>query len=148
LGIEELTQAECRAVLAGVRVGHLACAREGQPYIIPTHLDFDGDCLYGFATLGQKIEWMRINPLVCFEAADVVAQTQWSSVVVFGHYEELPDSPEFQEARQLAQRLFQRRPMWWEPAMIPLELHGARTPILFRIRIDQMTGRRSLEGKA
>jgi nitroimidazol reductase NimA-like FMN-containing flavoprotein (pyridoxamine 5'-phosphate oxidase superfamily) len=143
MAIEVLTEDECRAVLVNARIGHLACTRESQPYIVPTHLDLDGDYLYGFATLGQKIEWMRLNPRVCFQAEDVVAQGQWSSVVVFGDYEELPDSPEYQDSRQIAERLFQLRPMWWDPAMLPLESRQPRAPIVFRIRIGRLTGRRA-----
>jgi hypothetical protein len=32
--------------------------------------------------------------------------------------------------------------VWWEPASVPLIGHERRTPIVFRIRIDRMTGRR------
>ena len=91
--IQEIPEPECRAVLAGTNVARLACARNNQPYIVPIHVDLDGDFLYSYATLGQKIEWMRQNPLVCLEIDDVKSHGQWSSVVVFGSYEELPDLP-------------------------------------------------------
>jgi len=32
--------------------------------------------------------------------------------------------------------------MWWLPVSVPLAGHEPRTPIVFRIRIDRMTGRR------
>ena len=32
--------------------------------------------------------------------------------------------------------------MWWEPASVPLGAHEQRAPIVFRIRIGRMTGRR------
>ena len=62
--IHEMTEQECRAMLAGINVARLACARDNQPYIVPIRVDLDGEFLYGYATLGQKIEWMRENPLV------------------------------------------------------------------------------------
>ena len=34
-----------------------------QPYIVPIYFSYDGKHLYGVTTLGQKIEWMRSNPL-------------------------------------------------------------------------------------
>jgi uncharacterized protein len=121
--IHEMTEEECRAMLARRHVARLACARNNQPYIVPFHFDLDDECLYGFATLGQKIEWMRQNPLVCLEIDELTTKGQWESVVVFGQYEELPHAPQYEGAREVAQRLFQNHPMWWEPASIPLATH-------------------------
>ena len=141
--IQEMTERECRAMLAGTNVARLACALNHQPYIVPIHVDLEGDCLYGYATLGQKIEWMRQNPLVCLEIDELITHGQWASVVVFGRYEELPPAPEYEGSRRVAQRLFQRHPAWWEPASVPLAGHEQRTPIVFRIQIGRMTGRRT-----
>ena len=98
--IQEMTERECRAMLAGTNVARLACARNNQPYIVPIHVDLDGEFLYGYATLGQKIEWMRQNPLVCLEIDELITHGQWASVVVFGHYEELPHTPEYEGSRR------------------------------------------------
>ena len=91
--IQEMTERECRAMLAGTKVARLACARNNQPYIVPIRVDLDGEFLYGYATLGHKIEWMRENPLVCLEIDEVITHAHWTSVVVFGRYEELPALP-------------------------------------------------------
>ena len=142
--IQEMTEQECRAMLARRYVARLACARGNQPCIFPMHVDLDGEFLYGFATLGQKIEWMRLNPLVCLEIDELMTDGQWISVVVIGHYEELPHTPEYEGPRSVAEGLFQRHPVWWEPASIPLATHERRTPIVFRIRIGRVTGRRAV----
>jgi hypothetical protein len=145
--VQEMTEHECRSILAGTTVARLACARNNQPYIIPVHVDFDHECLYGYATLGMKIDWMRQNPLVCLEIDDLTSDGQWASVVVFGHYEELPPTQDYEDLRRVAERLFQRHPMWWEPASVPLQAHEPRSPIVYRIRISRLTGRRaSLHG--
>ena len=141
--IHEMTERECRAMLAGTNVARLACARNNQPYIVPIHVDLDGEFLYSYATLGQKIEWMRQNPLVCLEIDELTTHRQWASVVVFGHYEELPHTPEYEDSRRVAERLFQRHPVWWEPASVRLAAHEQRTPVVFRIRIGRVTGRRA-----
>lgn len=141
--IQEMTDRECRARLAGANVARLACARDNQPYIVPVHVDLDGGYLYGYASLGQKIEWMRLNPLVCVEIDELENRTNWTSVVVFGHYEELPHTPANEGPRRIAERLFQRHPMWWEPASVPLPGTKRRPPIVFRIWIRAMTGRRA-----
>src|SRR5688572_22218854 len=92
--IEEMTDRECRAILSGTNLARLACALSNQPYIVPIQVEFDDTFLYGFATLGQKIEWMRQNPLVCLEIDELTTDRQWASVVIFGMYEELPDTPQ------------------------------------------------------
>ena len=140
--IQEMTEQECRAMLAGTNVARLACARNNQPYIVPIHVDLDREFLYSFATQGLKIDWMRQNPLVCLEIDELSPQTHWASVVVFGRYEELPHQPEYEDLRRVAQQLFERHPMWWQPASVPLAGHEQRAPVAFRIRIDRLTGRR------
>src|SRR5947207_9265572 len=89
--IHEMSRKECIRVLAGARLARLACAHENQPYVVPVYLAYDeaSGCLYGFTTPGQKIEWMRANPLVCVEVDEVEAHDQGVSVIVFGRYEEL-----------------------------------------------------------
>jgi len=140
--IETMTTDECFAMLARNNIARLACARDNQPYIVPVRVDLEGDSLYGYATLGRKIEWMRTNPLVCLECEELTTTRQWASVLVFGLYEELPATPENEGARQVAQRLFQKHPMWWEPAA--LAPSGERRPsIVFRIHIGSVSGRRT-----
>ena len=93
--IHELSAEECADHLGRTSVGRLACALFHQPYIVPIHFSFDAErgCLYAFSMVGQKIEWMRQNPLVCLEFDELTTHGQWASVVVFGHYEELPPTP-------------------------------------------------------
>ena len=143
--IKELTTGECFEFLTEKRVGRLACARENQPYVVPFHFAFDGERhFYAFSTLGQKIEWMRTNPLVCVEVDDIINQFEWTSLVVFGRYEELPDAPEFACERTRAHELLSRRAMWWQPAYVTgahrLSSAADDKPIYFRVFIDKITG--------
>ncbi|HSF22940.1 MAG TPA: pyridoxamine 5'-phosphate oxidase family protein [Blastocatellia bacterium] len=108
--IHKMTLTECRKALAKAEVARLACESNGQPYVVPVYLAYDGKPLYGFSTVGQKIEFMRANPLVCMEVDDVKSQIHWMSVIVFGRYEELPDTPEYFAARSHALELLQKRP--------------------------------------
>jgi uncharacterized protein len=71
--------------------------------------------LYSFCTVGQKTDWMRANPLVSLEADEIVNPQQWASVVVLGHYEELPDLPQWSVERETAEKLLQQSAMWWLP---------------------------------
>ena len=149
--IHEMTDLECRHALERATIGKLACVRDNQPYVVPIHFAFDGTYVYGFTTLGQKVEWMRANPLVCFEIDEVVSAQQWISIVVFGRYEELPDEPKYKAARTRAHAFLQKRVTWWEPACILQELRDqphSLTPIVYRIRIDKMTGHRATSDEA
>ena len=150
--IHEMTEDECGTALEQVDFGRLACARGDQPYIVPIYFSYDRKHLYGITTLGQKIEWMRSNPLVCLEIDERTSHHQWMSIVVFGRYEELPDTPEYEYARAHALEVLQKRPMWWQPACVATERREQRPPILYRIHIDQVTGHRAtpdaIEGAA
>ena len=144
--IRELTREASLDLLARTRLGRLACAQGAQPYVVPIYFASRVDCLYSFSTLGQKIEWMRANPLVCVEADEVVSPEQWVSVIVFGRYEELPDTPEWQSARTFAYTLLTRKVVWWEPAYVKTILHGTPrplVPVFYRIHALQITGHRA-----
>lgn len=140
--IHELTRHESQEVLARTQLGRLACARGMQPYIVPIYFAYQGDWLYSFSVLGQKIDWMRANPLVCVEA-DQMRREHWATVVVFGRYEELCDTPEFRSERALAFNLLQHRATWWEPAGATKIPDGspATVPVFYRIKIEHITGR-------
>ena len=144
--IQELTSQESLDLLARTRLGRLACAQGAQPYVVPFYFAYDSGYLYSFSTVGQKVEWMRANPLVCVEAAEVVSPERWVSVIVFGRYEELPDTPEWQSTRRLAHTLLKRNAVWWEPAYVKTTLHGTQrplVPVFYRIHSLQITGHRA-----
>ena len=140
--IKELTEQESLEVLARTHLGRLACARGMQPYVVPIYFAYHDYWLYSFSLSGQKIEWMRANPLACVEA-DQMRREQWASVVVFGRYEELCDTPEFRSERALAFGLLQRRKMWWDPGAAKPMPGGtpAALPLFYRIKLEQITGR-------
>jgi nitroimidazol reductase NimA-like FMN-containing flavoprotein (pyridoxamine 5'-phosphate oxidase superfamily) len=142
--IQEMSESDCFNALTRAKLGRLACARDNQPYLVPVYIVYEEPYLYGFTTLGQKVDWMRSNPLVCVELDEVENFDQWTSIFLFGRYEELPElpgTPEFdqeqrrehepgqamvsptsvsstpgQQARLHAHELLQEhRVPWWEP---------------------------------
>ena len=141
--IQELPRQASLDLLARTRLGRLACAQGNQPYVVPIYFAAHQDYLYSFSTLGQKIEWMRANPLVCVEVDEVVSAQEWKTLIVFGRYEELPDLPEWQSARAVAHQLLKQYAVWWEPAYVKTILHAGErplVPIFYRIHIRQITG--------
>jgi nitroimidazol reductase NimA-like FMN-containing flavoprotein (pyridoxamine 5'-phosphate oxidase superfamily) len=141
--IHELSDAECRAILKRGHLARLACSRNDQPYIVPVHYDFDGGALYSFSMLGQKIDWMRSNPKVCLEVDEITDKSEWTTVVVFGRYQELTDSSADSVARSRARELFEKRPEWWYPAAGKTQGSERHVPIVYRIRVERLSGRRA-----
>jgi len=144
--IHEMTDDECRSALQKTILGRLGCARDNQPYVVPIYFAFDGEHLYGFTTVGQKIEWMRANEQVCLEIDERINDNHWMSVIVFGRYEELPDEPQYEAARMKAYQLLRRRALWWEPAyMSDAHRDGSHSivPVFYRVQIARMTGHRA-----
>jgi nitroimidazol reductase NimA-like FMN-containing flavoprotein (pyridoxamine 5'-phosphate oxidase superfamily) len=179
--IREMSQEEYYRVLAGARLARIACAHENQPYIVPAYLAFyqpsNGEpCLYGFTTLGQKVTWMRTNPLVSVEVDKVTASDQWMSIIVIGRYEELPENPAdsglqgraperaenlhrdcddqgiCESESELAWHILKTNPMWQEPGYSAWAARAHRDsampiiPIFYRIRIDSVTGHEAGHG--
>jgi nitroimidazol reductase NimA-like FMN-containing flavoprotein (pyridoxamine 5'-phosphate oxidase superfamily) len=141
--VRDLTEAECLQVLQRLSLGRIACAKDNQPYVVPAYLYLDGRYLYSFATVGQKIEWMRANPQVCVEVDETTDASHWTTVLAYGYYEELPDTPEHRDARQRALSLFQTRRAWWGPAAAKRGTREHHVAIVYRISITRLTGRRT-----
>jgi uncharacterized protein len=146
--VTEMTPQECREALANTGFGRLACARDNQPYIIPIFFAVDDDYLYSFSIAGRKIDWMRDNHRVCLEIDSVKSWKDWTSVVAFGRYEELPDTPDWQAERRRAHSLLQQRAMWWQPASMDVLEHAGEVflPVFFRVILERVTGHRGLSG--
>ncbi|TJV99105.1 MAG: pyridoxamine 5'-phosphate oxidase family protein, partial [Mesorhizobium sp.] len=100
------------------RVGHLACARDGQPYIVPFYYAYADNRLYAFSMMGKKIDWMRINPLVSVQVDEHSTTRGWKSVVVDGRYEELSDRTGHQVQLDHAWSLLSKHADWWEPGAL------------------------------
>jgi nitroimidazol reductase NimA-like FMN-containing flavoprotein (pyridoxamine 5'-phosphate oxidase superfamily) len=144
--IHELTTAQCEEVLARTSIGRLACVCDDQPYVVPISLYFEPseNALYSFSSVGQKIDWMRGNPKVCVEVDEIHERLHWTTVVMLGRYEEIGHSEQENDARRRAYDLFVQRADWWLPGVGKLTIgEGQVTPVIYRIRLDTITGRRA-----
>jgi uncharacterized protein len=144
--VRDMNQEECRDLLVRLGFGRLGCASNNQPYVVPIYFAYESNCLFGFSTAGQKIEWMRTNPLVCVDADEVLGQDNWTSVLVFGRYEELLDNPKYAARRLNAHSLLEQRTFWWREAIATSQTRNEElrpVPILYCIHIDKMTGHRA-----
>ena len=146
--IRTLSALECTKLLASNRVGHLACARDGQPYVVGYNSAYADYHLSGFSLPGKKIDWMRTNPLVSVQIDEHGQGRGWRSVVVDGRFEELPDRVGHKLQRDHAWSVLSKHADWWEPgALKPVipPVSDSIPHIFFRILIEQVSGREASE---
>ncbi len=137
--IKDLSQDKAREMLRAGRIARLACLSEGEPYVVPVSYLFDGESVLVHSLHGRKITAMRANPRVCLQIDELTDALNWTSVLAFGNYEEITDA---RERSQVLSSLLARF-----PHLTPVEsviASDAETPalIVFRIRIDRITGLR------
>lgn len=137
---------DCRDFLARLGFGRLACSSNNRPYVVPIYFVCDSERLYCFSTLGQKIEWMRENPLVCVQADEIHAHDDWTSVVAFGRYVEIPNNAENRKGWEHARSLLQKRPKWWQSGYTATQLRRQPqppVPLFYCILIEKLSGVRA-----
>lgn len=146
--VRSLSTIDCTKVLSASRLGHLACATDGGPYVVPIYFAYAENHLYAFSRPGKKIDCMRANPRVSVLIEEHGHGRQWKSVIVEGRYEELPDRIGHKRERDHAWSLLSKHVDWWEPgALKPVTSLSADRPdhVFFRISVDQLSGREAIE---
>lgn len=137
--IKDLSQDKAREMLRKGRIARLACVSEGEPYVVPVSYVFDGESVLIHSLPGRKITAMRANPRVCLQIDEIEDGLNWTSVLACGNYEEINNAQE--RSRMMGALLTNF------PQLTPVEsviANDAGTPalIVFRIRIDKITGLR------
>lgn len=142
--IKEMNFAEIEALLNSVRYGHLGCARDGHPYVVPVSFAYDDHAIYLYTTEGKKSEMIDANPEVCLQVEEVIDNTNWRSVVIEGRAEKLTTEKDREKAMSavtavnpdLAPALSFR----WLDAWVR-EVRD--TEIIYRLNRDSTTGRQA-----
>lgn len=143
LTVEDMPLEEMRALLSRIGYGHLGCAREGRPYVVPIHYAYDGEFLYIFTTEGMKTSFIEANSEVCLQVEEVESTTRWQSVMVTGRAERLTA----QEERESAMQLITRTNPTLTPAINRTQLDAwdrANEIVLYRIRPAIIDGRKTV----
>ena len=142
----ELTRAECDAVLERNHVGRVAFSFHDHVDIEPVHYVYADGWLHGRTAPGGKIAILRHHPWVAFEVDEVQGLFDWRSVVVHGAVlVPDPDGSAADREAHAATLSHLRR-------LVPDTLTtGDPTParlLLFRIHIDEVSGRAAESGGA
>lgn len=101
LDIDIMSSKETQSLLQQVGYGHLGCAFEGRPYVVPIQYYLEDSTIYIFTTEGQKTQYMDANPCVCLQVEDVQDLQSWRSVVVTGQAERLTQQSDIDRIMQL-----------------------------------------------
>ena len=143
LKVSDMSPAEMHALLQRESFGHLGCARDGRPYVVPMHYAYDGKDLYFFTTQGMKTQFIEANPQVCLQIEEVTDSTHWRSVMVIGRANELTTSDEMQRAMKL---ITERNPSL-TPAISATQLDSLGRAVdiaLYRITPEIIDGRQTV----
>jgi nitroimidazol reductase NimA-like FMN-containing flavoprotein (pyridoxamine 5'-phosphate oxidase superfamily) len=131
----KLAHQDARSIIERGRVGRLGCVFNGEPYVVPVNYVFDRDNIYIHSRAGRKVDALRANPRACLLVDEIHDEFTWRSALAFGDYEEIGDEAE----RDLVIELFTKR----FRSLTPVESVANRPesdPIVFRIRVDTITG--------
>ena len=142
LKIEDMAPAEMHALLQRESFGHLGCARDGRPYVLPMNYAYDGKELYFFTTEGMKTQFIEANPQVCLQVEEITDSTHWRSVMVIGTAEQITKSEQMQRAMKL---ITERNPSL-SPAISSTQLDtwGRAVDIaIYRITPEVIDGRKT-----
>jgi nitroimidazol reductase NimA-like FMN-containing flavoprotein (pyridoxamine 5'-phosphate oxidase superfamily) len=101
LKIKEMGRSEAVALLLRTGFGHLGCARDGRPYVVPMNFAYDGESLFFYTTEGTKTEFIGANHEVCFQVEEITDPLHWRSVVVTGRAERLTSVEDVERAMWL-----------------------------------------------
>lgn len=145
--ILEMTEKEADEFLREQVVGRVGCHMDTTTYVVPVIYAWDGSCAYVYSVEGQKVRMMRANPAVCFEVDEYLAGGGWRSVIIQGTYEELAGDDAVRTLRLLADRFTRSS----NGSTTTRPRGEGRTPVAFRIRAREVTGRRverSIEASA
>ncbi|WP_416674953.1 pyridoxamine 5'-phosphate oxidase family protein [Egbenema bharatensis] len=142
LDLYEMSSQEIKDLLQQVEYGHLGCACEGHPYVVPMkYYPTDSD-IYLFTTEGLKTQCMDANPEVCLQVEDVHDLQHWRSVIATGRVERLVEPQDIDRVMKLVQ---EHNPTL-SPAMSRTWIDAwgrANIRAIYRMQPNEMSGRKT-----
>src|SRR4029453_14563711 len=138
-----LSEAEARELIADNKIGRLGCVDNGEPYVVPVNYVFEEGSIYSHSLPGRKIEALRTHPRACLQVDEIADDFNWRSVIAYGDFDEIRISS---ERRSILSKLLARFPLLTPVESVMAQDASAPDCIVFRIRIDRITG--VAEGKS
>ena len=144
--VQEMVNSEIEKLLARGGYGHLACARDDRPYIVPIHYAYDKPDIYIYTADGLKTEIIRANPHVCLQVEEIVDNDDWRSVIVNGDAEEITD----RKVREEVVKLIRSTNPFLTPAISIRWMDNwirENVEVVYRIKPYLATGRSTMKVK-
>lgn len=141
-----LTNEQIMHVLRSGLIGRIGCSDGKSVYVMPVTYAVDDNYIYAHSREGLKIRVMRENPEICFEVDSIETMINWRCVIVHGTFQELHTREEQEKGLTiLKDRLM---PYLLSETMRPRnfdhtseQVEKELKPVVYRIRINRMTGR-------
>ncbi|RLB15534.1 MAG: pyridoxamine 5'-phosphate oxidase family protein [Deltaproteobacteria bacterium] len=140
-------EAGIKAIIAKTNVCRLGMVNGSKPYIVPLCFGYHDNVLYFHGSLkGQKIDFIRKNPNVCFEF-DIVNQPvesenacdwsmQYQSVIGFGKAVLIESSDEKRKALSMIMAQYSEKQFQFPENML-------KATAVIKVEIESMTGKHS-----
>ena len=145
--VQELGNKQIEVLLKRVGYGHLGCARNNHPYVVPINYAYEYGLIYIYTTEGKKSEMIAANPEVCLQVEEVENNKNWKSVIVIGDAEEITDEAEREHALEFILKI--------NPTLTPaLSIRWMDSwvreniEVIYRIRPRITSGRTAIDRKA
>jgi uncharacterized protein len=132
-----LTDNEARKLLSDGAMGRLGCIYNNEPYVVPINYVFEEGFIYSHSLPGTKVDALRIHSRACLQVDAIESEIEWRSVIAYGTYDEvnLPG-----HRRAILGKLLARFPKLTPVESVMARDAAAPDPIVFRMRIDRITG--------
>ena len=132
-------------ILQRNQVGRIAFAFRDRVDVQPIHYVYDDEWIYGRTSAGSKLRTLLHNCWVAFEVDEVEGVFRWRSVVVHGacYVLDPQGSPLEREAFDRGVELLDRV----VPGTLTERDPVAFRTVVFRIHVDEATGREAAEGE-
>lgn len=137
--ITTMNRTACEAILKRNHVGRLAYSFRDRVNIVPLHYAYSDGWIYGRTSVGDKVNKLRHHRWVAFEVDEIKDWFEWRSVIVRGALylldpEETSDEVWAQALSVLSQAM---------PGIFTSRDPAPSRTELFRISVDEVTGRRA-----
>jgi nitroimidazol reductase NimA-like FMN-containing flavoprotein (pyridoxamine 5'-phosphate oxidase superfamily) len=147
--ITNLTEEECSSILSNNYIGQLAYIYKERPFVVPITYFFNKNSIIviGYSDDGHKTIAMRKNSKVSLQVSNIKDNDNWISVLAHGTYDEVTGS--------VAKKYLHDFSTGIKDIILKKEdtcIHSVgdfsskkytnHPPIIFRITVDEMTGKR------
>jgi nitroimidazol reductase NimA-like FMN-containing flavoprotein (pyridoxamine 5'-phosphate oxidase superfamily) len=132
-----MAEEEVLELLSSAKVGRLGCIDNGEPYVVPINYLFEAGVVYSHSLPGLKIEALRAHPRACLQVDAIEDDFNWRSAIAHGSFEEIRVPS---ERRDILRNLLSRFPLLTPVEAVMAQDASALDSIVFRLRIDRMTG--------